>query len=424
MRGVKMGECRLKINVARFAVENSSAQAPIPGLNRGNGMQGQPHFLGTGNLRNSRSYSFVAGSSKVQGGVVKEGPNAPADWKQLFEKSVIVPERSVAFSELVGVALVGRTMDLETLVDFDKLLRIAKVVVANVQYLGGLTMLITFHDKPSAVKFLEAKELWGPWFSKLEGWKGQSLPLERVAWLKLCGLPLHLFSSEVMAQVGELFGKVLHVPKGVEEDQDLSVCRVGVLLGEAIRVIEGVSISWKDKLFRIWVEEDPEDWTPDWFGVAGSPELVEGSPMVSSPVININRFETWGNEESLHGDCGEGAIKSVGDGVSPHARGSPGLLDRDDVGVVEEVRSDPVQVDNSDTRPKVVGPVEAWNFLSGSGEGKKKPSWRRRSGSVSKKAQSSSFHGKEELSGDARPKKRPRESASVRKGRSRRVRWT
>ncbi|MFS7942906.1 hypothetical protein Hanom_Chr06g00493921 [Helianthus anomalus] len=135
--------------------------------------------------------------------------------------------------------------------------------------------------------------------------------------------------------------------------------------------------------------------------------------MVSSPVININGAEAWGNEESLHGDCGVGAEKAVGgDGVGSHACMSPVHLDRDDVGVVKEVGSDPVQMDNSGTRPKVVGPEEVCNFRCGSGESKKKPSRRRRSGLVSKKAQSSSFHGKEDLSGDARPKKRPRESAS------------
>ncbi|MFS7984398.1 hypothetical protein Hanom_Chr11g00985991 [Helianthus anomalus] len=148
--------------------------------------------------------------------------------------------------------------------------------------------------------------------------------------------------------------------------------------------------------------------------------------MASSPVININGSEAWGNEESLHGDCGLGAEKSVGGGgVGSHACMSPVHLEKVDVGVVEEVGSDHTQMDYSGTRAKVVGPDEVCNFHGGSGERKKKPSRRRRSGLASKKAQSSSLHGEEDLSGVARPRKKPRESAAeeVRKGRCRRFRW-
>ncbi|MFS7982552.1 hypothetical protein Hanom_Chr10g00964231 [Helianthus anomalus] len=91
---------------------------------------------------------------------------------------------------------------------------------------------------------------------------------------------------------------------------------------------------------------------------------------------------------------------------------SPVHLDSVNVGVAEEVGSEPGQVDNTGSRPKVVGPEEVCNFHCGSGERKKKPNRRRRSGLGTLKAQSRSFNGKEDISGDARPRKRPRESAS------------
>ncbi|KAM0063398.1 hypothetical protein Hdeb2414_s0003g00090431 [Helianthus debilis subsp. tardiflorus] len=145
------------------------------------------------------------------------------------------------------MALVGRTVNLETLIDFNRLLRIAKVMVAKLQYLGGLSLLISFLDKVSATHFMENKVLWDLWFSKLTIWNGQSLPLERVVWLKISGIPLHLFDTEVMVQIGELFGKILHVPNSLKEDQDLTVCRIGVLAGEAGRIYEEVSLRWKNR---------------------------------------------------------------------------------------------------------------------------------------------------------------------------------
>ncbi|KAM0019646.1 hypothetical protein Hdeb2414_s0025g00658211 [Helianthus debilis subsp. tardiflorus] len=150
------------------------------------------------------------------------------------------------------VMVVGRTVNLETLVDLDRLLRIAKVSFSRIQYLGGLSTLISFPDAASANNFLVSRVIWGPWFSNLKAWKGQSLPLERVAWLKVHGIPLHLLDIEVIMQVGEMFGKVMHSPKSLEEEHDLSLVTLGVLAGEAHRIRECVALKWKGRTFRIW----------------------------------------------------------------------------------------------------------------------------------------------------------------------------
>ncbi|KAJ0611787.1 hypothetical protein HanHA300_Chr01g0019671 [Helianthus annuus] len=190
------------------------------------------------------------------GGFTMTGSDAPG-------KVIVVPDRLSTFKDLYGLALVGRTVDLETLVDFNKLMKVAKVEYSRLQYIRGLSILISFSDEVSASGFLESRDLWRPWFSKLEVWYGQSLPLERVAWLNLHGTPLHLVDAEVFMQVGELFGKVLHVPNILEGDKDLSYFRVGVLAGEANRIGEVVTIKWKNMRFRVLVEEEQEIWVPD-----------------------------------------------------------------------------------------------------------------------------------------------------------------
>ncbi|KAM0049545.1 putative RNA recognition motif domain, nucleotide-binding alpha-beta plait domain superfamily [Helianthus debilis subsp. tardiflorus] len=211
LRGVKMGDFKLKINVARFAAENSGRHVDQSAKKYEAIATRYQAFNGANNLRDARSYREVVGKSNSMAGsssdhaVMEEGI-------RVREKSIVVPDRTGAFNDLIGMALVGRTVDLETLVDFDKLLRIAKLSVTNLQYLGGLSLLISFSDADSAKVFMDAKEVWGPWFSKLDFWSGQSLPLERVAWLKLCGIPLHLLDPVVLGLVGDSFGKLLHVP--------------------------------------------------------------------------------------------------------------------------------------------------------------------------------------------------------------------
>ncbi|KAJ0796870.1 hypothetical protein HanPI659440_Chr04g0167401 [Helianthus annuus] len=271
-------------------------------------------------FRDARSFSDVLGNSSGAGKAYVEA----GDLKKVGQSSsnaIVIPERTLAFKELFGVAVIGRTVDLETLVDLDKLLRIAKVSYSRIQYLGGLSVIISFEDESSSSSFLDARVVWGPWFSKLEAWKGQSLSLERVAWLNVQGIPLHLMEEGVFNLIGEMFGKVLYVPKRISEELNLSMVKVGVLAGEAQHINESVSLSWKDRMFRVWVEEEKEAWQPDCLD-SGSDTGVSsdsGSPVMSSPIgvmpeeeIQVNDGQqSVGVEQSprvdegvLHGDCG------------------------------------------------------------------------------------------------------------------------
>ncbi|KAF5786564.1 hypothetical protein HanXRQr2_Chr10g0442441 [Helianthus annuus] len=139
------------------------------------------------------------------------------------EKVVEVKEDVNAFQDLYRKAVVGRTKDLDTLVFFNRFLRIGKVHYVKIQYLGGLSILVSFACSEEAESFLKNKGLWGPWFSNLDMWEGQVLAVERIAWLRIQGLPLQLFDSDIMKMVGNLFEKSVFVPSGVGEDKDLTV---------------------------------------------------------------------------------------------------------------------------------------------------------------------------------------------------------
>ncbi|KAJ0726255.1 putative RNA recognition motif domain, nucleotide-binding alpha-beta plait domain superfamily [Helianthus annuus] len=320
LKGLKMGNFKLKINIARFAAENSGfsggagsktkeADGPkveLPGFDR------SKLFA----FRDDRTYSGVLGKDKVAGS--RQGASG------FPEKELVVPDRTVAFSELFGKAVVGRTVDLETLVDLDRLLGIVKTKFEKIQYLGGLSILVSFDDEVAAKGFLEASQVWGPWFSKLALWAGQSLPLERLAWLKLSGVPLHLSEQGVLRSIGEQFGKVLHVPVSLEDDQDLSMTRVGVLSGEVKRIYDCVNLKWKEKRYRVWVEEEQDQWIPDCLrrsasSSVSSSDQFHSSPMASSLVAGVGVGEkSCPGEEEAEGEELDGSMsdKSVGSNPS------------------------------------------------------------------------------------------------------------
>ncbi|KAJ0611547.1 hypothetical protein HanHA300_Chr01g0017001 [Helianthus annuus] len=231
--------------------------------------------------------------------------------------------------DLKGVAVVGRTVDLETLVDLDRLLRIAKVTYGKIQFLGGLSVLISFREEPASRLFLESKELWGPWFSKLSVWEGQSLPFEKVAWLRVIGLPLHLLNRDVIKLVGEPFGKILHVQKDFGDANDLSFVRIGVLSGVVERIKEVVTLKWKERNYRILVEEELDVWIPDCLGSMSEGSPAVSSPLASSPVVKVTEpkvgggffgedEEVWRESGSAKGDACAGDT-SKGGGSNNHS---------------------------------------------------------------------------------------------------------
>ncbi|KAM0008186.1 putative RNA recognition motif domain, nucleotide-binding alpha-beta plait domain superfamily [Helianthus debilis subsp. tardiflorus] len=131
--GIKMGDSRLKINVSRFAAENTGVSFDKevkshnvrPPTNMCSG--------GTSNLRDVRSFREVVGASKVSGGQQFVQNSYVEGSVGASDISFVVPDRMGAFNNLVGLAFVGRTVNLETLVDFNRLLKIAKLTVANIQ---------------------------------------------------------------------------------------------------------------------------------------------------------------------------------------------------------------------------------------------------------------------------------------------------
>ncbi|MFS7984736.1 hypothetical protein Hanom_Chr11g00990041 [Helianthus anomalus] len=48
------------------------------------------------------------------------------------------------------------------------------------------------------------------WFTNVEIWMVQAIAFERLAWLNIHGVPIHLSNNETYDLVGRIFGKVLH----------------------------------------------------------------------------------------------------------------------------------------------------------------------------------------------------------------------
>ncbi|KAF5754000.1 putative RNA recognition motif domain, nucleotide-binding alpha-beta plait domain superfamily [Helianthus annuus] len=219
----RIGDCWLRANIARFTLEEgeiradqhlSSRQNDNINKNQKNGGR-PPVWNPTSFYNGSKSFTdTLTGKSSSVGN----------------QKSLVVKNEVEAFRDLHGRAVVARMIDLDALKSIHVIMNDLCPGMYKIQYLGGLSTLISFEDEQKAHSVLAAaREVIGR-FASLDVWMGQSFSFERLAWLKLTGIPLQLISNEVIDVIGGSFGKIVHRTSRSDFDDDLSYDYVGVLV--------------------------------------------------------------------------------------------------------------------------------------------------------------------------------------------------
>ncbi|MFS7980195.1 putative RNA recognition motif domain, nucleotide-binding alpha-beta plait domain superfamily [Helianthus anomalus] len=259
LSNMKLGGNKLIINVALFAKENGNLKSSGLGGDtvppKGKSAAGKP----TGGI------STVRGANNVQPGV--------SFLDILTNKSHAIREEDVI------------DIDPSELRFLKTFISSAGLEDARIQYLGGLTVLISFLNEDSPKRFFDDKEVWSKWFSSLDPWLGQSLPYERLAWVSVLGVPPHLLSKAVFDAIGNRYGKVVFSSQFSVSDGNLSFDRMGILLGSGNRINGSLSLRWQDKKYKVWVIEENNHWLSNFL------EVEETSEAFSS--------ELGGNKEIL-----------------------------------------------------------------------------------------------------------------------------
>ncbi|PWA39257.1 nucleotide-binding alpha-beta plait domain-containing protein [Artemisia annua] len=163
----------------------------------------------------------------------------------------------------IGYGAVGRVYDFKKLSKLRIWLDLIGQTRVGIKYIGGLWVLLVFESELCLEGFMGVKEVWKVCFDNLEIWEGQLIPNERIAWLKVFGLPLCLYDKEIVDGIGGLFGSVIQSADFNNMENDLSYVMMGVLRDSGPRVNELVKVLWKEKEFSVMVEEELGDWTPD-----------------------------------------------------------------------------------------------------------------------------------------------------------------
>ncbi|KAM0063685.1 putative RNA recognition motif domain, nucleotide-binding alpha-beta plait domain superfamily [Helianthus debilis subsp. tardiflorus] len=323
MNGVKMGKFILKVNIAKFAAENVglfedgdlSMNKNIPetiGMEHYHQDYSQQKWAGgtyKGLQKEGRSFAdLFKGKGKDNGEASTS--NVPCSGKILT-----ISKDVKAFHFLYGSALVGRTVDINILNKLDRILWEGGFSGIVIYYVGGLSLLLSFKDHEAAAEFLLKKDVWTQWFSVMDMWEGQTLAFERITWLNMFGVPLHLADNSVFNEIACQFGTVVKPAQLFVDDDDLSLACVGVLVGDGKEIKEMVTLKWKNKSFQVRVSEVGDVWIPECMGVVGLkndilmeesiPRSSEFSPVEGEFQMDNEKSredEELGLHENLHGN--------------------------------------------------------------------------------------------------------------------------
>ncbi|MFS8019490.1 hypothetical protein Hanom_Chr15g01404371 [Helianthus anomalus] len=310
LSSIKLGDFRLKCNVARFVLEEGEIDPK------------KKH-------QEEKSFHPKAGRGDRENGMPRDNFVNGLSFKDAFTgvakgKMVEVDDNIEALVQLHGKAVVVRLASLYTLQNVRSILKELKLHEGKIQCLGGLVVLIVFDSKDKAT--MAKDELLGvtEHFVAPEIWEGQSVVFERIAWLKIYGTPMSLLDNKVVNDVGGLFGKVVKGARVERVGLDNSFQFIGVAVNHGNRIQEEAFLRWRRKTYKVWVVEDCNDWLEDFVTDADnsdgeedlnrSPEVdaEHVRPVVQTPVSvvnaqekimeNVNLGDNFGNVSGFEGD--------------------------------------------------------------------------------------------------------------------------
>ncbi|KAF5799300.1 putative RNA-binding domain superfamily [Helianthus annuus] len=280
LSNIRMGYYKLSFNVARFILEEGE-------INNRQTEKIKPKIV-TGIGGNAKGMETI-GDTRVGMRSFKDAfLGRPTEEQR--GKVIVVNDEFKANEHVLGKVVIVAMADFKALQEASETIKGMMLGERVVQYVGGMFILVSFKNSEDVERFSVLSKEKRDVFRSMEKWAGQSLPFERIAWLRVQGIPLHLLDNYVINRIGESFGKIVQVGQHGVWDSDLSYDYVGVLVTEGKRIQEEVVMQWKGRRYRVWVEEEIGDWEPDFLGkdrgVEGAPVNRSQSAVTENPASN------------------------------------------------------------------------------------------------------------------------------------------
>ncbi|KAI3695863.1 hypothetical protein L1987_78866 [Smallanthus sonchifolius] len=190
LNGLKLRGLKISANVAKFdKVGNRVASENNP-------------FRGGGHPKNTNHYQEQTQAQvDMPQQEERSHPFGKASFKEALVNNNIGPvikliEESELARSWVSLSLVGEVIDMKVLCDLKNRLNGLVNSCMELRYLWGMKVVLTFKSTVAANQFLQdKKEEYDLIFKSLTLWDGQIIPYDRIAWVHIHGVPIHLWEG-------------------------------------------------------------------------------------------------------------------------------------------------------------------------------------------------------------------------------------
>ncbi|KAJ0805701.1 putative RNA recognition motif domain, nucleotide-binding alpha-beta plait domain superfamily [Helianthus annuus] len=149
------------------------------------------------------------------------------------------PLNTVSKKSLEFKSLIGEAKDIDILNNLQACLSGIMEEGLQLKYLGGLKVLLCFSNPEEAEEFRYRKvDSWEKWFSRLYVWDGIPPLFERIAWVKVLGVPVSLWDRNVIDKIGERCGRLLVKSDAEFSDGNMAEDRLAILVKTGKRISE------------------------------------------------------------------------------------------------------------------------------------------------------------------------------------------
>ncbi|GJX10941.1 RNA-directed DNA polymerase, eukaryota [Tanacetum coccineum] len=156
--------------------------------------------------------------------------------------------------------LVSEATSIHSLLDLQSLFRSFDVNDCTVKHLGGLRCMLDFENKQDASDFLlNRKDCWLNWFKWLQPWTSELKTEDIITWLRIEGLPIHVWYSKAFSQIASVWGTVLIPDECETNDPNFVYGKVCIITREMHHLNKVIDIKVDGSVTKIRVSESIKD---------------------------------------------------------------------------------------------------------------------------------------------------------------------
>ncbi|GKA39337.1 RNA-directed DNA polymerase, eukaryota [Tanacetum coccineum] len=186
-------------------------------------------------------------------------------WNTLVSASpAMVLDDSYVVSRNLGNYVMGEVKQFSSINTLHVILSNEGFPNAKVVYLGGLWVMIELTSSKSKAKFLKHVGV-ASWFNCLSNAQSDFVSRDRIVWVDIEGVPMHVWSSTTFHKIGSKWGEVLDLEEC--KDDFFARKRICIKTNQEDNILEKFKIIVKGKIFVVRAKE-LFTWSPTFTDVS------------------------------------------------------------------------------------------------------------------------------------------------------------